>query len=92
LGLKPIGLTIALLGAVVSTCALAYRYILEGAVPSPEVLIVTIVAWILSLMWLFMVTPAWVRLPADAYATQLLAACETLDGPAVKTGARKKSA
>lgn len=91
-GLKPVGLTIALLGAVVSTAAIAYRYCFEGAVPQPEVLTVTAVISILSLVWLFVVNPAWVRLPADAYAVQLLAACDTLDGPAVKAGARKKPA
>jgi hypothetical protein len=38
----------------------------------------------------FIVTPSWVRVPADAYGTQLLAACDTLDADGEKA-ARKPS-
>jgi hypothetical protein len=89
-GLRPVGLTIALVGAAVSTSGLLYRFIETGVVPAPEILIVTAAVWILSLIWMFVINPLWVRLPADAYGAELLAACDTLDTPAAKP-ARKSS-
>ena len=56
----------------------------------PEFVIVTGVVWVLVAIWTFIVTPSWVRVPADAYGTQLLAACDTLDADGEKA-ARKPS-
>jgi hypothetical protein len=52
------------------------------------------VVWVLVAIWTLVVTPSWVRVPADAYGMQLLAACDTLDAdgekPARKPSARAK--
>lgn len=93
-GLKPFGLAISILGALVSTAAIAYRTLTSGTAPTPETLIVTGAVWVLAAIWVFVVTPSWVRMPADAYGIQLLAACDTLDvgseKPPRKAGARAK--
>jgi hypothetical protein len=90
-GLKPFGLAISILGASVSTAAIAYKAIASVTSPAPEILIVTGVVWVLAAIWTSVVTPSWVRVPADAYGTQLLAACDTLEAGADKP-ARKPSA
>ena len=77
-GLKPIGLVVALASACASTAALAYDYLALHEALLPQVVIVTAAAWILAFVWLSLITPAWVRIPADAYGQQLLAACDTL--------------
>jgi hypothetical protein len=92
--LKPFGLTISILAASVSTVAIAYEAIASGGTPAPEIVIGTGVVWVLAAIWTFVVTPSWVRVPADAYGMQLLAACDTLDAdgekPARKLSARSK--
>ncbi len=77
-GLKPFGLAISILAALVSTAVIAYNVVASGTAPAPEIVIVTGVVWVLAAIWTFAVTPSWVRVPADAYGTQLLAACDTL--------------
>jgi len=90
-GLKPIGLTIALVGACASTAALAYQHlVLHEALP-PQIVIVTAATWILALIWIVWITPAWVRIPADAYGAQLLAACDTLNSPGSIKGRKSKA-
>jgi hypothetical protein len=84
-GLKPIGLTIALACACASTAALAYNHLmLHEPLPS-QIVIVTAVTWILALLWTAWITPTWVRITADAYGRQLLAACDTLGSPVAVT-------
>jgi hypothetical protein len=94
LGLKPFGLTISILGASISTAMIVYKAIATGAAPAPETSVATAVVWVLACIWMLIVTPSWVRLPADAYGAQLLAACDTLDaGPdkqAPRTSTRTK--
>jgi hypothetical protein len=78
-GLKPLGVAIALLAACISTAVIIFQYSVNHVVPTPEVAAVTTIVWLLSIFWTVVVTPSWVRLPADAYGTQLLAACDTLN-------------
>ncbi|MFZ0986501.1 MAG: hypothetical protein WAN27_02050 [Xanthobacteraceae bacterium] len=59
--------------------------------PAPETLVATAMVWVLAAIWMFVVTPSWVRLPADAYGAQLLAACDVLDASGDK-GMQRKSA
>ena len=78
-GLKPLGIAVTLTAACASTAAITYRYWAEhGPPPPPEVMIVTAAVWLLLLVWVAVITRDWVRIPADAYGTQLLAACDTL--------------
>ena len=89
-GLKQIGLAIAL-GASISSATIAYRLWAVGATPSVEVAILTAIAWMLAVFWIVVVTSSWVRIPADAYGTQLLAACDTLSNSRNTKGSRTKS-
>src|SRR6516164_1456109 len=74
-GLKPIGLPIALACACASTTVLAHNYVALHEPLPPQIVFVTAVTWILALLWIAWITPSWVRIPADAYGQQLLAAC-----------------
>jgi hypothetical protein len=84
-GLKPIGFVIALSCACASTAALAYNSVVLSELLPPQVVIVTATTWILGLLWIAWITPSWVRIAADAYGRQLLAACDTLDSAVAAT-------
>jgi hypothetical protein len=90
-GLKSIGIVISSVAAVISMAVIVTKYYLDGYVPTPEIAIATSIVWILLLIWISVVTPSWVRLPADAYGTQLLAACDTF-GPVSTTSGKPEDA
>jgi len=79
-GLKALGLATAILAASMSTAVIVYQYAFASKTPTPEIVIVTALSWLLSIFWIVVVTPSWVKIPADAYGTQLLSACDTLNG------------
>jgi hypothetical protein len=90
-GLKPVGIAITLAAGCLSLAAMGYRHWLEQSAPNPEVAIVTAAVWLLLVIWIVVVNPTWVRLPADAYGLQLLAACDTLGTPqAAKPGSKRR--
>lgn len=89
-GLKPIGITVALAACLASTATIAYRYWIAQIAPAPEVVIVTAGAWLLLIVWIAVVVPAWIRIPADAYGAQLLAACDTLSAPSATSRRNSK--
>ncbi len=75
-GMKPAGITLALLGLAACVFSLI-------AFPKSEYEMV--VAWvclaidaILLTWWIFRINPTWIRIAGDEYAKQLFAACETL--------------
>jgi hypothetical protein len=75
-GMKPAGLLIVCIGIAVSTFqVLAVSYAGSNAVIPIICLIANVT---LLVMWLLRITPNWVKVPADEYAKQLFAACETL--------------
>jgi hypothetical protein len=78
LGLKRAGVTLSLIAGTASTFVLGYRYLVDGQIPQIEPLLATLIAWCLFICWLAIVRPTWVRIPADAYGRQLLAACDSL--------------
>jgi hypothetical protein len=91
-GLKPVGVAITLAAGCLSVASIIYRYWVEQATPSPEVVVVTAGVWFLLFIWIAVVTPTWVRLPADAYGQQLLAACDTLGTTqAAKPASKRRS-
>jgi hypothetical protein len=90
-GLKPIGLAIAVASALASTAVLAYSYVAIHAAPPAQVVIVTLATWVLALLWAIWLTPSWVRIPADAYGRQLLAACDTLSSSRSTAAKRTKT-
>lgn len=75
-GLKPIGITISFLAGV-TALGLIYVSSANHEILRPERLIVTGLVWLFFLWWL-RVSNAWVKIPADAYAKELLAACDVL--------------
>ena len=89
-GLKPLGVAIAIVATCVSTTVIVYQYLMGHSVPAPEVLTVTALVWLLVIFWFAVVSPSWVRLPADAYGMQLLAACDTLNSSKAAKGRTTK--
>jgi hypothetical protein len=77
-GMKPLGIFTAVAGmaAVAALIVMYYRHT-RGAMSSitPTAAVLN---GLLLLAWFFWVTPAWVRIAADAYAERLLAACDTI--------------
>jgi hypothetical protein len=71
--MKPVGIGISLTGllvvAIIGVVDPARQEIAAAA---------AVVDIALLLGWLFIFTPAWVRVPADAYAERLLEACDKL--------------
>jgi hypothetical protein len=65
-GLKPIGATVALLCASVSTAVSLIFYHASGQGPEPQIVAATGVVWLLALVWIAVINPSWVRIPADA--------------------------
>jgi hypothetical protein len=70
-GLKPIGLTIAVLTFLANAVAI---YLSPSFTPAQCA--VTVVSFLSVFMWLLIVSEAWVRDAADVYGIRLLAACE----------------
>jgi hypothetical protein len=58
-----------------------YQYPAEQKEPMPDVVIGIGILWLLPILWIAAITSSWVKIPADAYAIQLLAACDTLGSP-----------
>jgi hypothetical protein len=85
-GLRPAGIIVTLGGVAALLLGLAMQRITFG----PTALAAGIVDVALLCGWLFLVTPQWVRLPADAYAERLLAATEQLSSePKTKKASQK---
>ncbi len=78
-GMKSVGIGLALVG--LAGVALI-PWIDPSARAAPRVGTVIVTGGINALLllgWLFVITPAWVRTPADEYAQRLLEACERLN-------------
>lgn len=77
-GLRPFGLFLSLvcLNAVVLRFWFVWD---ELGLASGEMIASTVLALVLFLFWLVWVTPAWVRIPATAYAERLLECCDQLE-------------
>lgn len=89
-GLKPIGPVATLIAAAVSAFVVVYKYWTQQTLVRPEIIIVTVVVWVLLLIWIALITRSWVRVPADAYGRQLLAACDTLAAVGASAGRNAK--
>jgi len=76
-GLKPLGVTLTLMALAATALMPVIRHAtITAAMQSalvPGAMILVILAG-----WLFIVTPAWVEVPANAYADRLLEAAESL--------------
>lgn len=76
-GMKPLGVIVSILGTT-SVFGLIVSEYLGGSTPPPIIFVYGLINLILLLLWLFWIAPKWVKVPADAYAERLLAACEDL--------------
>ena len=89
-GMKPVGITLCILGLLLGLSALAI-HIKADATVSPISyggLVCTLALFIFWIMWC---NPSWVRLSADAYAERLLAATDTFDSAATPKKATRKA-
>jgi hypothetical protein len=74
--MKPVGITICVL-SLAPMAFLAYRqHGADGA--EPLTLVAIAGAVIMLVVWLFWITPKWVRVPSEAYADRLLAALDSI--------------
>lgn len=73
-GMKPIGATVAIIGVIV-TFVVGY---LNGKVIAPSVITSATINTLLVVIWLFCISPQWVRVPAETYAERLLESIDHL--------------
>jgi hypothetical protein len=82
-GLRRFGILAAVAGVAACGFYLWRGWELMGKI-SAEAAITVALNLGLLLLWLFRVTPSWVRIPADAYAARLYEACVHLGSESVK--------
>ena len=76
LGMKPVGVAMALLGVGAVVVILSGRLDMEAHVPTAVA--ACAINLLLLLAWLFWITPNWVKAAADEYADRLLGTTSTL--------------
>ena len=76
-GMKPAGIVISIIGTL-GCSALTAWYLLAGKADWLVSGICAGVCIVQLVLWTFRFTPDWVRIPAEEYARQLLAACDSL--------------
>jgi hypothetical protein len=75
-GLKPVGITMAVLFAV--ACSVVLYFDLITGSPYIVSSILTAFCFLLLGLWVFIIKPEWVKVPAQAYAERLIASCENI--------------
>jgi hypothetical protein len=76
--LKPEALLVGSVSLLISATAIAVEYARAGVVPTSEAAVATGLLVLYILFVALRVNTAWVRLAADAFGRQLLAACDVL--------------
>jgi len=76
--LKPAALVVGVASLSASTAVIMIGYSQTGAAPTTEAVVATGLAAVYTLFVVVRVNSAWVRLAADAFGRQLLAACDVL--------------
>lgn len=85
-GMKPAGIVISIIGTL-GCAALAARFFLADNEGWLVAVICAAICVVLLVLWTLRFTPNWVRIPAEEYARQLLAACDSLEvGTATRNG------
>lgn len=77
LGLRPLGISIAILVAAIAGVRVWWIYWQTGQLDQ-AMTSVGLFSLVLLLIWIFRVSPEWVRVPADAYAYRLVEAIDML--------------
>jgi hypothetical protein len=89
-GMKPVGVVLVSVCIAVQLAFLTREIVFHHQV-APTPLLMTLANVILLLGWLVIVSPSWVRVPADAYGDRLLAACTAIDAVHPPKAPRKKA-
>ena len=77
-GMKPLGITTSIIGLLVSIGFIATNFwILKATIP-PFAIICSLLSFLFLFLWVFVFTPLWVKVAADAYAERLIESCEIL--------------
>lgn len=76
-GMKPLGVTLVLAAGIAIAVLIVLR-VREAAPLFPMTIVAAAGDVILLALWMFWITPSWVRTPAEGYAEQLLASMENL--------------
>jgi len=87
--MKPFGIGLASVCIVLQLAILTREIVTQHPV-APTLLLTTLANVLLLLCWVFIVSPSWVRIPADAYAERLLAASTALDTIQLKKPSSRK--
>jgi hypothetical protein len=77
LGLRPLGISSAILVAAIAIGRVCWDYYQTRQIDQ-MMLGVALFSFVLLFIWVFKVSPDWVRVPADAYAHRLVEAIEVL--------------
>jgi hypothetical protein len=80
LGLRPFGIRIAIAALLATVIATIYGLLGSGHIESAN-LVSGFIAVAALWFWMIIVTPDWVRIAANGYAFELLAACDKLNSP-----------
>jgi hypothetical protein len=88
-GMKPFGVALAC-GCIALQGAILTREVVAHHQLAPLSLLTTLANLLLLMVWLFIVSPNWVKVPADAYAERLLAAATDID-PLKSKGTKAQS-
>jgi hypothetical protein len=88
-GLKSFGVTVACCCIALQVAVAARAEVTHRALAAAPLLML-LANVVLLAGWLFIVSPAWVRVPADAYAERLLAALIVADSAQPSKASRKK--
>jgi len=77
-GMKPLALLTSGAALFIGLLAIAISWVRNETLPSPEEVAATLLVAMYVVFVVVRVRPSWVRVPAVAYARELLASCDTL--------------
>lgn len=77
-GLKPIGITLSIFGFLTVGAFIVYNILIMKVAPSPLTIIGGIIDFFLLTIWIFIITPNWIKPIAESYAKRLLESCDQL--------------
>lgn len=77
-GMKPLGIILSILGMLAAGIVAAMSFFVWKTAIPLSAIACGVGTFILLILWLFLFTPNWVKIPADVYAERLLDACENL--------------
>ncbi len=76
--MKPLGIILSMLGILAAVIVAAMSFFVDKTAIPLSAIACSIGNLIFLILWLFVFTPNWVKIVADAYAERLLDACDNL--------------